>query len=355
MKRKNIAVLLAIAAAALYAVNIPLSKILLRSVTPTMMAAFLYLGAGTGLVIVGLSKRVFHVKTQGKPLTKKELPYTVGMVVLDIAAPILLMLGISRTSPASVSLLNNFEIVATSLIALLVFKEPVSKRLWYAIGFVTLASVVLGVETGAEMTFDTGALFVIGACVCWGMENNCTKMISNKDASEIVIIKGICSGLGSLVIALLIGEKFPEIKYIALAMLLGFVAYGLSINCYILAQKDLGAAKTSAYYTVAPFIGAALSFIILGERPKAQFYFGLVLMIVGTVIMLKDSIELLHKHEHDHIHSHAHMHGDLVHTHSHIHHHEHQHIHGSGEGEHSHDHSETELSQHEHSHGAALM
>lgn len=290
MKNKRIATIYAILAAALYAVNIPMSKFLLNHAGATVTAAFLYLGAGIGLLLYGSVEKLMNPGKKQKHLTQKELPYTAAMVVLDIAAPILLMLGISRTNPANVSLLNNFEIVATSVIALVIFKEVISPRLWLAILMVTVASVILSFEGTGAFTLNRGSLFVLGACVCWGFENNCTKMISNKSSTEIVVIKGCFSGMGSLIIALLLGERIPEIKWIAAILLLGFVAYGLSIKFYIMAQQHLGAAKTSAYYSVAPFLGVAFSMILLGEMPAVQFYIALVIMAASTVLMVKDTL-----------------------------------------------------------------
>lgn len=311
MNSKSIATVYAILAAALYAINVPLSKVLLNYVAPTMMASFLYLGAGIGLFLFGIVEKLIGKGGKKEPLTKKELPYTIAMVILDIVAPILLMLGIARTNSANVSLLNNFEIVATSIIALVVFKEVISKKLWFAIFLVTIASIVLTFEGQGSFVFNQGSLFVLGACLCWGFENNCTKMISNKSSVEIVVIKGTFSGLGSLIVALLLGESIPAVKWLFCVLILGFVAYGLSINFYIMAQKDLGAAKTSAYYSVAPFLGVAFSMILLKERPSLQFFVALIIMIFSTVLMVKDTIELQHTHEH--------RHGDLVHTHLHTH------------------------------------
>ena len=286
------AALLAILAAALYAINIPLSKLLLeRGLTaPTMLAALLYLGAGAGLGGYGLLERRLHRGPAPEPLTRRELPYTVAMVALDIAAPILLMLGVARCNAANASLLNNFEIVATSLIALAVFREAISRRLWLAIGLVTAASVILSFEGGGAFEFSAGSLLVLGACVCWGFENNCTRMLSGKSSTQIVIIKGCFSGLGSLIVALVLGETFPALPWLMAALALGFVAYGLSIKCYIMAQKDLGAAKTSAFYAVAPFLGVAFGMALLGERPGPQFWAALVIMAVSTVLMVRDSI-----------------------------------------------------------------
>lgn len=291
MKTKKLATVFAILAAALYAINIPLSKLLLGHVGSTMMAAFLYLGAGIGMFLYCTIGDLTGTRKKKERLTKNELPYTIAMVILDIIAPILLMIGITKTNSANVSLLNNFEIVATSLIALLIFKEVISKKLWLAIGLVTAASVILSFSGNDAFTFNVGSLFVLGACVCWGVENNCTKMLSSKSSEQIVIIKGCFSGLGSLMVALILGESIPALKYILAVLLLGFVAYGLSINFYIMAQKDLGAAKTSAYYSIAPFLGVAFSLILLGERPAVQFYIALAIMIISTVLMTKDTME----------------------------------------------------------------
>ena len=288
MKEKNIATMYAVLAAVLYAINVPFSKILLNYVEPTMMAAFLYLGAGVGLFLYGLLERT---TVKREPLTKKELPYTTAMVILDIAAPIFLMLGIKLSTAANVSLMNNFEIVATSIIALLIFKEVISKRLWIAIALVSIAGVILSFEGMNSFEFNGGSLFVLCACLCWGFENNCTKMISNKSSVEIVVIKGTFSGLGSLLVAFTVGEKIPPVQWIVCVLLLGFVAYGLSIHFYIMAQKNLGAAKTSAYYAIAPFLGVAFGMLMLGERPQPQFYVALVIMAYSTWLMCKDTTE----------------------------------------------------------------
>lgn len=290
MEAKKLGTALAILAAALYALNAPFSKELLTHTGPTMMAAFLYLGAGLGLLLYGLAGKALGHNAVRAPLTRKELPYTLAMIVLDIAAPIFLMLGLSRTSASNASLLNNFEIVATSLIALLIFKEHISRRLWLAIGLVTLASMILGFEGSGSLTFDVGSLFVLCACLCWGFENNCTRMLSSKSSVQITVIKGCFSGLGSLLVALLLREPLPALNWILCILLLGFVAYGLSINFYIMAQSHLGAAKTSAFYSIAPFLGVAFS-MVLGERPGMQFYLGLLVMVLATWLMIRDTLE----------------------------------------------------------------
>ena len=212
------------------------------------------------------------------------------MVVLDIFAPILLMLGVSLSTSANAALLGNFEIVATTLIALFVFKERVSKWLWTAIGFITAASMVLSFEGTGALSFSVGSLFVLGASACWGLENNCTRSISEKSTYQIVTIKGFFSGIGALVIELALGEELPNLRYIFPALLLGFVAYGLSIFTYIRAQKTLGAAKTSAYYAFAPFIGAFLSLALLREALSASYFAALLMMIAGTGFAIYDTL-----------------------------------------------------------------
>lgn len=272
----------AILAAAFYALNSPLSKLLLQQVSATMMAAFLYLGAGLGMLLLQATQRASGRISRELRLTRRELPYTVAMVVLDIAAPIALMVGISRTSAANASLLNNFEIVATALIARALFHEAISRTLMAGIALVTLSTILLSAQDISSFSLSAGSLFVLLACTCWGLENNCTRQLSGKNPLEIVTIKGIFSGLGSLGIALFIGEPLPALRYILPALCLGFVAYGLSIAFYIYAQRELGAAKTSAYYAVAPFIGVTLSLILFREIPTPWFLAALVVMLAGT-------------------------------------------------------------------------
>ena len=281
-------ILFAVLAAALYALNSPFSKILLTGLSPTMLAALLYLGAGLGMLAVGFLQKRAGTAGKEKPLTKKELPYTVGMVVLDIMAPISLMSGLMMTTAANASLLNNFEIVATSLIALFLFREKISKRLWLGIAFVTVASILLSVEDYSSFSFSAGSFFVLLACVFWGFENNCTRKLSSKNPLELVVIKGFGSGTGSLVIAAALGEFCANLPYMLLALLLGFFTYGLSILFYIYAQRYLGAAKTSAYYAVSPFMGAVLSLAIFRQIPSISFLTALFVMALGTYFVSTD-------------------------------------------------------------------
>lgn len=337
--KKTTAIVYAILAAVFYAVNVPVSKLLLKAVGPATMAALLYLGAGIGIAILSLFNR--KDRQASERLSKTDLPFVIGMIVLDIAAPILLMLGISYGTSANASLLGNFEIVATTVIALCVFKEAVTGRLWLAIALITLSSILLSFEGTDSFRFSYGSLFVIAATVCWGFENNCTRKISSKSTYEIVILKGVFSGLGALVIAFVKGERLPAIGYIAAALLLGFVAYGLSIFLYVRAQNVLGAAKTSAYYAVAPFVGALLSFLFLREKLTWMYLAALAVMIAGSCFVVIDT--LVRNHAHVHAHTFTHTHDGSTHTHTILHEHVHEHI--LTDGKHAHHHSHKELEQ----------
>ena len=320
-KNKLKAIMFAFLAAVFYAINVPISKVLLQHVGPTTMAALLYLGAGIGIGMMSLFNKKDREKAES--LTKAELPYIVGMIVLDIAAPIFLMLGISYGSSANASLLGNFEIVATTVIALILFKEAVTKRLWVAIGLITLSSILLSFEGTDSFHFSYGSLLVIMATVCWGLENNCTRELSSKSTYQIVMLKGLCSGLGALVISLIKKESFPGFGYIAIALALGFVAYGLSIFMYVRAQNVLGAAKTSAYYAVNPLIGALLAFVFLSESLSWMYVIALIVMVIGSALVVVDTF--IRQHAHEHQHTFTHSHGGSTHTHTVRHSHVHKH------------------------------
>lgn len=334
---KGIAIIYAFLAAVFYAVNVPVSKVLLQRVGPTTMAALLYLGAGIGIGILSLFNR--KARDKSEQLSKKDLPFVIGMIVLDIVAPIFLMLGINYGSSANASLLGNFEIVATTVIALFIFKEAVSKLLWTGIGLITLSSIILSFEGQDSFNFSLGSLLVLLATVCWGFENNCTRNISSKSTYEIVVLKGVFSGLGSLVIALIRREAMPELPYIAAVLLLGFITYGLSIFLYVRAQSVLGAAKTSAYYAVAPFVGALLAFVFLRERITWTYIVALIVMICGSALVVMYTLASHHAHEHTH--SFTHTHDGKIHKHTVT--HTHGHDHYVTDDRHGHRHKKEEL------------
>ena len=285
MNKTTIAVLSAFLSAILYAVCIPFAKILGNYVPSVVMGGLLYLGAGLGLLITTFVK-------QGSPelaLTKKDIPYMSGVVFLDIAAILLLMFGLANTTGANAALLGNFELAATTIAAFFVFKEFVSKRLVWAIILITVASIILSFEGEGSFVLNIGSISVLLACICWGVENNCTRMLSIRDTRQITLIKGCFSGLGGLIRPLLAGETLPAIKWVILVLLLGFISYGVSVTLYIYAQRFLGATKTASCYSAAPFFGVLFSLLILGERPEMSFYVAFLVMVVATILVIRDT------------------------------------------------------------------
>lgn len=342
MKMKNesfLPVSFALLAATLFGLNAPVAKLLLVNIPPMYMVSFLYLGAGIGIWGIWLFTRE---KNTEAPLTRRELPWTILMILLDVLAPFLLMWGLLRTTAENASLLFNFEMVATSIIALVFFKEAIGRRMWLAIILITIASVIISIDFSSAGAFDfsVGSLLVIAACCCWGLENNCTRNMSAKNPAQIVILKGFGSGFAGLLIASMT-ERFLNFnwRYVLVAMLLGFVAYGLSIYFYVKAQRYLGATRTSTFYAAAPFIGVLLSFVIFRDIPPAAFWLGGILMTTGAFIAVYEKHAHRHKHENQ-IHEHRHSHDDNHHNHVHGHavacHHSHEHEHGTIEHEHPH-------------------
>ncbi|MBO4689233.1 MAG: DMT family transporter [Clostridiales bacterium] len=287
MKDKNTRpVTYAILAAILYALSTPVSKILMTQIPPSFLAGLLYLGAGFGILPISL------VKKRGsafRNIDKKDLPYIIGMIILDIAAPVFLMIALSGRAAANISLINNFEIVATSLIAFVLFRERISGKLCCGITLITVSSLLLSFEGMESLSFSTYSAFAFLACISWGFENNCTRKLSDCDPSRIVVIKGIGSGTGALLVSHILQEEIRLSIYVVAALVLGFFAYGLSVYFYISAQRTLGAAKTSSYYAIAPFIGALLSIVLLRELPGVSFIVAFVAMIGGMVLVTTDS------------------------------------------------------------------
>ena len=342
-KNIKIAIVFALVAALLYGLSAPFSKLILKKIEPTYLASMLYLGAGLGMLILYIAGN--NKTDKEAAIALSDFPYALMMIILDIAAPILLLKGLTLTSAGSVSLINNFEIVATSIIALLIFKEAIGKRMWIAISLITLSTIILSFGDLKSFEINTGSLFVLGACFCWGLENNSTRKLSAKDPIQIVIIKGIFSGIGALIVSYISGDLSKMtfnreiILYSFLGLVLGFFAYGLSIYTYIRAQRVLGATRTSAYYAAAPFIGVVISFIVFREIPGLNFIAAVIVMIIGSYFALTEDHTHMHKHEevtHEHAHRHDDGHHNHVHNykvkgaHSHVHNHErleHDHVH----------------------------
>ncbi|MHB0998318.1 MAG: DMT family transporter [Armatimonadota bacterium] len=336
----NYPIIYAITAAVLFGISAPIAKLLLGQVDPVPLAGLLYLGSGVGLLILnialGLTDR--HVQREAR-LTRRDMSRVfVATLAGGVAAPIVLMYSLRYTPAATASLLLTFEGVATVIIARIVYKEPIGRLLWIAMACITTASVLLSVNNNAAWGISLGALGVLAACILWGVDNNLTNTVSAKNPVTIVIIKGLGAGVFSLALAVSIGSPIPQLSPALLTMALGFFTYGLSIVLFIRAMRDLGAARASAYFGTAPFIGSALSFVIFRTTPSLQFLVGAVILIAGTILLSKE------EHDHEHIHS------DLVHEHKHI--HDEHHQHSDNEGRHnaiSHQHTHKNL-RHRHKH-----
>jgi drug/metabolite transporter (DMT)-like permease len=331
----------ALMAAILFGASAPLAKLLLGNVDPIMLAALLYFGCGLGLFIFsGLQNVIVKHEKKEAGLTINDIPWLAGAILFGgVAAPIVLMISLDKTPAATASLLLNFEGVATCVIATLAFKEALGKRIWTAITFITVASIVLTWNSNGNLGISIGAVGVVLACVFWGMDNNFTRNISAKNPLTIVTIKGIIAGIVSLVIALSTGSSIPNLKVTLAALILGFFSYGISIILFILGMRSLGAARASAFFGSAPFVGTLLSFFIFREWPGANFLLSLPIMIVGAVLILWE--DHLHPHKHEMLeHEHRHTHDDS----------HHQHEHGGKEAsDHSHWHIHSE-EIHEHPH-----
>jgi drug/metabolite transporter (DMT)-like permease len=280
------AVLLALAAVLAYAVSVPAEKYLLKDVGPATMAALLYLGAGTGMSVVSLFS---HSKKKNSiRMSHTVLPYLIGMVALDIVGAVLFMNGVQRSTAANASLLGNLEIAATAVIAYFVFHEKVSRRMCAALFLMMLAGMILSLDSTSWMRFTPGSIMIIVSALCWGMENNCTKMLSERNITHVVMIKGFGTGIGSLLIALCMHESMPSVICILISLCLGFLAYGISIFAYIKAQSLMGASRTSALYSMNPFVSALLSFVFLKEGFSNVFFLGLCVMAAGSLLTILD-------------------------------------------------------------------
>ena len=284
-----IAILYAILAALFYGFGTPLSKLLLLHISPYLLASLLYFGAGIGMLFVILLSKVQRKSKIINEFKKKDLKYVILMIVLDIIAPILLMIGLLNTNASTASLLNNFEIVFTGIIAMIFFKEIVGRKMWVAISLIVLAGAMLTFEDFTGFHISIGALFVLGASLSWGLENNCTRMLSKGNPLHVVVIKGLGSGLGSFIIALAVNQVSVVWYFVILALLLGFFSYGMSLYFYISAQRQLGAARTSAFYAIAPFVGSIFSFIVLKDSLSIVFGIAFILMVFGTYLAIKEN------------------------------------------------------------------
>ncbi|MDR0300288.1 MAG: DMT family transporter [Streptococcaceae bacterium] len=298
IKTKNtrqIAFIYAILSAFTYGISFPLSKILLMHIPTFEMTALLYTGAGLGMLVF----LVFQTKKSGMifkevkeieedRITKKDFPTVIWMIILNLAASAFLLMGIHMTSAATVSLLSNFEIVATTLIARLLFKEILGRRVFWAILFIFASSVLLSINESNHFELSLGAFYVLLACICWGAENNTTAALSTKNPVQVVVVKSLATALFAFLIALMTEKIEVQSLEILSGLVLGFVSYGLSLYFYVYAQRHIGAIRTGAYFAIAPFIGLFLSWLLFGQALTMSFTLALLFMVIGGYLVVTE-------------------------------------------------------------------
>jgi drug/metabolite transporter (DMT)-like permease len=318
----------------------------LGALDPIALAGLLYFGAGIGAAsLIGMRRALGRGgRSPRAPSLSREQRFALAGAVASggLAAPIAMMYGLRATPAATTSLLLNFEIVATALIGAAAFREALGTRVWLGIGFVTAAGCVLGSRPGGAWGLSAGVIGILAACLLWGLDNNLTRIASGTDPLTIVCAKGLGAGTVSLALAAAVGERSPSVGLAIVALTLGGISFGLSVGLFARALRDLGAARTSAWFGTAPFFGVALSWLTLREPLGLEFFVALPLMGVGAVALLAER----HRHVHHHpevVHDHAHTHDDGHHDHL----HESQDL--PADGWHSHPHRHAPMT-HDHTH-----
>lgn len=303
----------ALAAALLFGASTPLAKLLLAHASPWLLAALLYLGSGIGLFLVRRARRMPAVS-----LARGELGWLAGAILAGgIVAPVLLMLGLARMPASGASLLLNAEGVLTALLAWFVFHENFDRRVALGMLAIVAGAVVLTWPGEAHFAGSEAALLVLGACLAWAIDNNLTRKVSLADASFIAMTKGLAAGTTNLLLALTLDASWPAPSVVAGALALGFASYGASLTLFVVALRQLGTARTGAYFSVAPFFGTLLAIGLLGEPVTLQLVLAGALMILGVWLHLTERHEHAHAHEgvaHEHAHEHG---GDPHHDHAH--------------------------------------
>jgi drug/metabolite transporter (DMT)-like permease len=335
----RVAILSALGAALLFGASTPFARALVGDVPPLLLAGLLYLGSGIGLWLVRL------IRGRGfKPvgLAHADWPWLSGAIAAGgVLGPTLLMYGLTRVSAADASLLLNLEAVLTALLAWVVFRENADRRVVLGMALIIAGGVVLAWPSGGgARTSLWGALAVSGACLCWAVDNNLTRRVSANEPVVIAGVKGLVAGMTNVGLALAFGASRPPAPLIAAAATVGFLGYGVSLVLFVLALRGLGAARTGAYFSTAPFVGAAIAIAVFHEPTSAAFWVAAMLMATGVWLHLTE------RHEHEHSHE------LLVHTHSHRHDPHHQHAHAfawDGNEPHTHEHRHDRLS-HSHPH-----
>jgi drug/metabolite transporter (DMT)-like permease len=326
----QVGIAIALLSAVLFGASTPLAKVMLRNLNPGALAGLLYLGAGLGLAAIHCSRKVLGLPAIEAPLRRSDLPWLAAVVTAGgILGPFFLMFGLARTDAAGASLLLNLEGLATMGIAWLVFDENVDRRLLLGAYAILAGAALLSWQGRASL--DWGAVLIAAACVSWGIDNNLTRKLSSADPVQIAMFKGLIAGTVNLALALVQGARLPDTGILLAAGVVGFFGYGVSLALFVLALRYLGTARTGAYFSLAPFIGAFLSLMLPGEHLTFRLLTAAALMIIGLWLHLTEHhehehshepIEHEHRHEHDEHHQHTHRPEDPPgEPHSHWHHH----------------------------------
>ena len=332
---KNPGIATALGAAILFGASAPLAKLLLEGAAPQLLAGLFYLGSGVGLSVVWLRRRQSADVAREKPLTRHDLPWLTGAIVFGGAvAPLLLMTGLARTPASAASLLLNIEGVFTALLAWFVFNENFDRRI--ALGMLAIVAGGAALSWQGRLSWGgiAGPLAVAGACLCWAIDNNLTQKVSAGDPVQTAMLKGIVAGGINTTIAVFLGASWPSAPRVLAALVVGFLSYGVSLALFVISLRQLGTARTGAYFSTAPFVGALLSLLIFREQPTTVFIVAAGLMAIGVWLHVSERHEHEHRHEmmdhdhphvHDEHHQHAHVAGDppvtdpTPHTHRHRH------------------------------------
>jgi drug/metabolite transporter (DMT)-like permease len=336
------AVILALSSAALFGFSTPAAKALLGFIDPAVLAGLLYCGAGLGVAVLRRVVRpLIGAKASEAPLSSRDMPWLGSAIVAGgIVGPLLLMLGLSSTDAATASLLLTLEGVATAILAWFVFHENFDRRIAMGMGCLVLGAVVLSWSGRPDLPGIMGPLAIIGACLAWGLDNNLTRKVSLADPLQIVELKGLIAGPVNLALGLLAGGNLPSLSPLLMAGIVGFLGYGVSLALFVFALRGLGTARTGAYFSTAPFLGAIAAMLFLGEPLTIRLMVAGVLMGFGIWLHLTED----HDHEHEH--------GYTEHTHAHTHDAHHQHFHTPGDlssEPHTHPHRHMPM-RHRHSH-----
>ena len=336
---RNAGVTAALASALLFGVTTPAAKQLLAGTQPLLIAGLLYLGSGLG---VSLLRVIQDRGWSASGLAAGDWPWlALTTLIGGIIAPALLMLGLAHADAADASLLLNLEVVFTAVLAWLVFREPANSRVVLGLIVICAGGLILVWPARFATSHSLPALsLIVAACLCWALDNNLTRKVSASDARVLAAIKGLVAGVTNTVLALLLGAALPALSHVLATLLIGFLGYGLSLVLFIVALRQLGAARTGAYFATAPFIGAAVAMVLYGQPGDGAFWLAAACMGVGVWLHVTE------------LHEHRHVHEPLLHSHAHTHDDHHKHEHASdwdGKEPHSHEHEHGWL-RHEHAH-----